>query len=145
MPQYRALKTFGHGKTKFGLVRTGMVLTMSEKDAQEINRPHRKDQPALVAFGGPSDPGGPREPPDDRSLPGAPHTKIGGEDRTPDPEFDDPIFTDEEKEAAANKEKDEGNEQAPSGGPSLRVGPRGGGSTRRSSVLPVGRRSPKQT
>lgn len=142
MPQYRALKTFGTIKGKHGTVRTGSVLTLSEKDAAELNRPHPKNRPAVVPYGGPKDPGGPREPPDDRSLPGAPKTKIdpGGDDIDPNAGL-----TETEKEAAVNKEKDEGNEQAPSNGPSLRVAQRGGGSGRRSSVLPVGHRSPRKT
>lgn len=72
MPQYRALKTFGTPKGKHGTVITGTVLTMTQKDADELNRHHPKDRPVVELYRGTTEP---RESPKDKSLPGAPKTK----------------------------------------------------------------------
>ena len=137
MPQYRALKTFGHDRTKEGTVITGTILTLTKVRADELNRQNPRN-PVLEPYLGPSEP---REAPDNRSLPGAPKTK----DEQADGANGAGEGLHEGIDPPSTKE-DEGKAQAQTDGPSVRIeGARpGDGRGRRSSVLRAGRPSPKR-
>lgn len=142
MPQYRALKTFGTPKGKHGTVITGTVLTMTQKDADELNRHHPKDRPVVELHRGVSEP---RESPKDKSLPGAPEKK----DAVPpglEEQADGANGAGDGLHEGIDPPKDEAGKAAGTGGPSVRVegGQLGGGRGRRSSVLRVGRPLPKR-
>lgn len=135
MPQYRAIRSFGiPGKGKYGHIRTGLVVTMPEMDANTFNRQHPKDNPILVPYEGHSLD---TEPKHNASIPGAPSTKDDGEVDDPHADRDD------------GRDLDEGNENpsARDDKPSVSVkgGLRGAGRGKRSSALPVGRASRKRT
>lgn len=144
MPQYRAVKTFGTPRGKFGTVITGTVLTMTEKDANELNRHHPKERPVVVLHRGASEP---REAPDNKSLPGAPKTKeeLGLEEQA-DGANGAGEGLHEGIDPPSPSKDDAAGKAAGTGGPSVHVegGQLGGGKGRRSSVLRVGRPLPRR-
>lgn len=92
MPQFRATRTFGTDKGKFGMVRTGTVLTMSLAEAAAFNRANRG---ILVPFEPPNAkavdeaPKTPEIPaaPRDKHVPRAPHSAPPAPPRVePEPE-----------------------------------------------------------
>jgi len=84
MPQYRSTKTWGTQKERFGLVRTGTILTMSEGDAGKYNRanPGVLELYAGPYAGNPNEKGLPGAP-DNKSVPGAPARKEREREREP--------------------------------------------------------------
>lgn len=137
MPQYRAVRTFRNtsvGPPPTHIVRTGVVLTMSDKDAATLNRQVKMLEPY----------GGPREAPDNRSLPGAPRTKIGSEDEGPPSNPDGDARFDVDAQ-----DNPEGNEPPPPEETKPSVSVKGarqvGGRDKRSSAPRVGRPLPRKT
>lgn len=155
MPQYRAVRAFGiDGKGKYGHVRAGVVVTMSESEAKAFNRVHPKENPILVPHSGPAM-GEPIEPSRTGGQPGAPfhsdddHDDGHGED---DPHADRDDGRDEDDDANKDDEdldgegEDEGNESSRTEEPTqARGGQRGGGRGKQSSASRQGRASRRRT
>lgn len=156
MPQYRAVRAFGiEGKGKFGHVRQGMVVTMSEKEAGDFNRPHPKGSPILVPYTGPAMQE-PLQPGSTGGIPGAPfhseddHDDGHGEDDPHADRDDGRDETDDETQddEDLDDEDGEGNEETPPDGDEQtpdRAARRGGGRGKQSSASRRGRASRRKT
>lgn len=160
MPQYRAAKTFKNkefGPSPDFIVRTGMVLTMTDKDAKTLNR--GKSSPLVVPYTGPTR---------NHDLGNAPNNKDGEGDelRKDGPTLEEYVKAgysaenypptgyaevpspglDEYRRKGDEGKGDEGKDP-PSSDVSVKVegARREGGAVRRSSALPAGQASRKRT
>ena len=129
MPQYRATKNFGTDKSKYGLIRTGQVVTMPAHDAEKFNR---ANPGVLVEHGGPSIP-------DEESH--FPHAHEEHAENAPRNHADDAAPRTAAEDAEGDDMGNEPDDSADDDTPASRKGGRG----RRSSVSRPGRRSRKKT
>lgn len=129
MPQFKATKTFGTDKSKYGLIRTGQVVTMPAHDAAKFNR---ANPGVLVEHNGPTIPEDESHFPHGHEEHAENAPQNAASDRAPHTADDDA-----EQDEMGNEHDDSADEATPAS--------RAGGRGKRSSASRPGRRSRKKT